>query len=249
MGRRPVSILERFDTALAESAIELPEPELMPERLARACAAALAVDGAGVSLFFASSRRLPLGASDEASAVAERLQFTVGEGPCLSAHATGRPIAADEATIHASWPIFYVELMARTAIRGIVSLPLEEELRGFGALDLFLAAPGDVGSVDLVDALAVVHEVVSVFQASGRRASRRADGPAWLDARSAERRSLVWQAMGFVNAGLEVTSSDALALLRAHAYSEGMDLDEIAAQLLDRQLPLDLLALDPDASR
>jgi hypothetical protein len=239
-----VSILERFSVALAASAVDLPDPELVPERLARASARVLPVDGAGLSLFFASNRRLPLGSSDEQAAVAERLQFTVGEGPCLSSHAAGRPIAADETTIRLRWPAFYEELCARTSIRGIISLPLEDELRGFGALDLYLRAPGDVRGVSLADALEVVSEVVAVFQATNRRASPQGDGPAWLDAPSAERRSLVWQAMGFVNAGLGITSCDALELLRAHAYGEGIDLDELAARVLDREIPLELLSLD-----
>lgn len=242
-----MSILERFSVALAASAVELPGPELVPERLARAAAQVLPVDGAGLSLFFTSGRRLPLGASDDESAVAERLQFTVGEGPCLSAHAAGRPITADEATIRLRWPAFYEELSARTAIRGVISLPMEDEFRGFGAVDLYLAAPGDVRAVSLADALDVVAEVAAVFRATNRRASPRADGPAWLDAPSAERRSLVWQAMGFVNAGLGICSADALELLRAHAYGEGMDLDEVAARVVARELPLEELSLDSDA--
>jgi hypothetical protein len=222
---------------------------LVPERLAKAAAVVLPVDGGGISLFFASDRRLPLGASDEQSAEAERLQFTVGEGPCLSAHASGRPIVADEAMIESRWPVFYDDLVTRTSIRGIISLPLEDEFRGFGALDLYLVPPHDVRSVPLFDSLTVGREVVATFQATNRRASPRADGPAWLDAPAAERRSLVWQAMGFVNAGLGVTSVDALAILRGHAYSEGMDLDEVAARVLDRDVSLQLLAHDTDPSR
>ena len=243
-----MSILERFSLALAASAVELPGPALLPERLARAAAAALPVDGAGVSLFFSSSRRLPLGSSDAEAALAERLQFTVGEGPCLSAHATGRPVAADEATIRFTWPLFYTELRARTAVRGIISLPLEDELHGFGALDLYLTEPGDVRSVALADALDVSREIVTVFRATDRRASPRGDGPAWLDAPSAERRSLVWQAMGFLNAGLGIQSPDALELLRAHAFAEGIDLEDLAARVLDREVPLEALATGSDAS-
>jgi hypothetical protein len=243
-----VSILERFKVALAASAGELPGAELVPERLAKAAAAVLPVDGSGISLFFASDRRLPLGASDEQAAEAERLQFTVGEGPCLSAHASGQPVLADEATIHSRWPAFYDGLVTRTSIRAIIALPLEDEFRGFGALDLYLIPPRGVGSLTLFDALTVAREVVTVFQANNRQASPKGDGPAWLDAPAAERRSLVWQAMGFLNAGLGVTSPDALAMLRAYAYSEGMDLDELASQLLDRKLPLELLALDADTS-
>ncbi|SHN58620.1 ANTAR domain-containing protein [Geodermatophilus obscurus] len=241
----PMTIAERFAVAVARSASDLPGVELLPERLARACAEVLPVDGAGISLFFASDRRLPLGASDDQAAVTERLQFTVGEGPCLTAHASGRPVVAQEAEIGSRWPAFYDELVTRTAVRDIISLPLVDETRGFGALDLYLVPPNDVRAVALSDALAVASEVVSVFSRAGR-ADRDREGPAWLDAPAAERRSLVWQAMGFVNAGLEISSDDALALLRAHAYSEGLQLDDLAVQVLSREIPLERLGFDRD---
>jgi hypothetical protein len=239
-----MTIAERFAVAVARSAPDLPGPELLPERLARACAEVLPVDGAGISLFFASDRRLPLGASDDQAAVAERLQFTVSEGPCLDAHASGRPVVTQETDIRSRWPAFHDELVTRTAVRDIISLPLVDETRGFGALDLYLVPPSDVRAVALADALAVASEVVAVFHAGG--ADRGREGPAWLDAPAAERRSLVWQAMGFVNAGLEVSSDDALALLRAHAYSAGLEIDDLAAQVLSRQVPLEHLGFDRD---
>jgi hypothetical protein len=244
-----VDTIELFRVALAASAADLPGAELVPERLARAAAAVLPVDGAGISLFFASDRRLPLGASDDQSAEAERLQFTVGEGPCLSAHATGRPVIADQAVLRSRWPAFYDSLVTRTSIRGIISLPLEDEFRGFGALDLYVAPPRDVRAVTLCDALTVAAEVVGTFWATRGQASIQADGPAWLDAPAAERRARVWQAMGFVNAGLGVTSPDALALLRGYAYGEGMDLDDLADRVLDRGVSLQLLASGADPPR
>lgn len=149
-----MTVLEQFTMAVAASAMDLPGSELLPERLARASAQVLPVDGAGISLFF-SDRRLPLGASDDDSAVAERLQFTVGEGPCLSAHAEEQPIVADEGTIARRWPAFHDELVTRTSILGIISLPLHGDLAGFGALDLYVAPPSDIAAVTLVDALAV----------------------------------------------------------------------------------------------
>src|SRR3954465_839019 len=102
-----MSLVEDLRIALTASAVDLPGPELLPERLARACARVLPVDGAGISLFFASDRRLPLGASAPASAEAERPQFTVGEGPCLSSHATGDIVIADEETMRSTWPAYY----------------------------------------------------------------------------------------------------------------------------------------------
>lgn len=239
-----MTISERFAAALAASAFDLPAPELLPERLAWACAQVLPVDGAGISVFFTADRRLPLGASGRSAAVAERLQFTVGEGPCLSAHAVGRLVLADEATIASRWPGFYGDLVARTPVRGIISLPLVDDLQqGFGALDLYLVPPHDITAVDLWEAREVTRAVVSTFLAASRP-SRSADGPAWLDAPTAAQRSLVWQAMGFLNAGLGVTSKDALALLRAHAYSQGRDLDDLAARVLTHDVPLRDLGLD-----
>ena len=242
-----MTLTENFHVALSASALDLPGPELLPERLAQACARVLPVDGAGISLFFASDRRLPLGASDRESAEAERLQFTAGEGPCLTSHATGEPVLADEATLRSRWPAYYDALVGRTAIRGTISLPLRDELRGVGALDLYVVPPHDIGSLSLQDALTVTGEVVTVLQSQGDQLRGRSEGPAWLDAPAAERRSMVWQAIGFVNAGLGVPSPDALALLRARAYADGSSLDELAEQVLTRQVPVEVLSLDSDS--
>ena len=244
-----MTLTEEFRIALASSAVDLPGPELLPERLARACARVLPVDGAGISLIFASDRRLPLGASDPVAAEAERLQFTVGEGPCLTSYATGDIVIADEATLQARWPGYYDPLVTGTPIRGTISLPLRDELRGIGALDLYVVPPRDVGSLTLRDALVISEQVAAVLVEQSRQDRAFSDGPAWLDAPAAERRSTVWQAIGFVNSGLGIPSPDALALLRAHAYAEGLSLEDLAALVLSRQVPVAELSLDADTSR
>jgi hypothetical protein len=245
-----MTLIEAFHTAVAASAAELPGSELLPERLARAVAKVLPVDGAGISLFFSSDRRLPLGASDPASAEAERLQFTVGEGPCLTSHATGDIVIADAATMRTRWPGYYDTLVIHTPIRGTISLPLRDELRGIGALDLYVVPPREVGSLGLADALTVRAQVAAVLQAQSRQdRESAAGGPAWLDAPAAERRSTVWQAIGFVNSALGIESPDALALLRAHAYADGESLDDLAARVISRQVPVEALALDSDSPR
>ena len=243
-----MSITEQFTDAVAAAAGELPGLELLPERLARACAQVLPVDGAGISLFFAADRRLPLGASDPTSAVAERLQFTVGEGPCLSSHAEGHVIVADEDDIRTRWPAFHDDLVSRTPIRSVVSLPLDDEFSELGVLDLYLVPPHDPGRLDLALGRAVAGEVTAALRATNGRTSVDADGPAWLDAPAAGRRSLVWQAIGFVNTGLGVRSPDALAMLRAHAYGEGLTLDDLAARVVDRDVPLERLAIGADTA-
>ena len=227
---------------------DLPGPELLPVRLSRAVAELLPVDGAGLSVFFAADRRLPLGGSDPTSDTAERLQFTVGEGPCLTAHAEGRPLVADERELRSRWPSFYDSLAARTPIRGIVSLPLDGGMAGVGALDLYLEAAHDVRGVSLADALAVTSAVSDTFTAAMAAEPHTEDGPAWLDAPGAGRRSRVWQAIGFVSVGLDLSGPDSLALLRAHAYGTDDDLDALSAAVLERRVALAELAPDTEAA-
>jgi hypothetical protein len=217
---------------------DLPGPELLPVRLARACAELLPVAGAGLSVFFAPDRRLPLGGSDPIADTAERLQFTVGEGPCLTAHGTGQPVVADEDALRERWPAFHDALVARTPIRGIISLPLHGALHDIGALDLYLQPPGQVRDLGLADALAVTTALSDCFAAAMDSEPRTESGPSWLDAPAAGRRAMVWQAVGFVSTGLEMQSTDALAVLRAHAFVHGLDLDDVAGSVLERRLSL-----------
>jgi hypothetical protein len=49
-----------------------------------------------------------------------------------------------------------------------------------------------------------------------------------------------------VNGGLHVPSPDALALLRARAFASGHSVDELAAQLVSGEVPVERLSLDAD---
>jgi hypothetical protein len=238
-----VTIAQDFVAAVHADEEELPGPELLPERLARACVAVLPVDGAGMSLFFAEDRRLPLGASDATAAMAERLQFTVGEGPCLTARATGQPVVADEEELFRSWPAFADALAARTPIRGVIGLPLQDPLQDVGAVDLYLQSPAQVRDVGLADALAVLSALTLRFAQAMAEEPHAESGPAWLDAPPAGRRAQVWQALGMINAGLELRTPDAMSLMRAYAYGHDAVLDEVADAIVQRRLSLSELFL------
>ena len=120
-----MTIAERFASALAEvTHPALAGPELLPVRLARACARTLSVEDASLSLVDASQQRIPLGASSAVAEVAERLQFTVGAGPCMTAQEVQEPVFAEL-------------LFGATPFRAIVALPLQPALAGAGAIDLY----------------------------------------------------------------------------------------------------------------
>jgi hypothetical protein len=243
-----MTLLDDFHAALASASGELPRPELLAEGLARACVQVLPVDGAGISLLIAD-RRMPLGASDPVAAEAERLQFTVGEGPCLTAHAEQGPVVADEAAIRSRWPGYHDALVTRTPIREVVSLPLRGALAGIGALDLYVTPPRTVGALGLADALIISSEVTTCLRIQDELLRYRSDGPAWLDAPAAGRRSAVWRAVSLLHSSLGVGIPEALALLRARAYADDSTLDDLAEQVLSRDVSAAELALDPDTTR
>jgi hypothetical protein len=240
---RSVSIAGRFEQALTSvTEAGLDGPELLPTRLARAIARMLPVDGAGISLSGPGGQRIPLGASSEAAAVAERLQFTVGAGPCMTAQEAREPVFALHGDLQRRWPVFADLLAERTPYCAVVALPLREAISGLGAVDFYFRREDAVPELDVFEALAVGDLVTSALSDTAVWSDwEPARGPEWLHGPTANRRATVWEAMGVVALALEQDSATALALLRAAAYAAGSSVDDVAADVLDGRLKPDEL--------
>jgi hypothetical protein len=223
-----------------------PGPELLPTRLSRACLAVLPVDGVGLSLF-ENEFRVPMGASDDVAALAERLQFTLGEGPCLDAAHERRMQVADQDQLAERWPLYSHELFNRTPFRGIAAVPLALSPDTFAALDLFVADSARLPEVSLTDVTTLSEEIVDALilaQALSPPPSEDTvedSEPVWLRSPATRGRTLVWVAMGMMMTEFDLVAPDALALLRSYAYSNDTDLDEVAADLAHGKLELSAL--------
>jgi hypothetical protein len=233
-----LTIAERFTAALEGAADPgLAGPELLPVRLMRACAQTLPVDGAGLSVEDSSGRRLPLGASSDHAATAERLQFTVGTGPCLAAHRAMEPVFAMAADLHRRWLPFADLLTSRTPYRGVVALPLPLSLAGSIAIDLYFTDDADVPRLPVFEALSVGGLVTSALSEAAVWSDwEPADGPGWLRSPAARRRAVVWEAIGRLGVTHGTDSRGALDLLRGIAYAAGRPVDDVAADLLSGRL-------------
>ena len=144
-------LLDTFTTAWRAEATTLGQ-DVLPSVLARACTHVLSFDAAGLSLMSGPGARVPLGASSEDAAVAERLQFTVGEGPCFSAMHTGRPVVVTEEDFAQQWPALAEQHFTRTPFRGGLSLPLRVGGSRIGVLDLYLHRSRPLDGSDIIDA-------------------------------------------------------------------------------------------------
>ncbi len=217
-------------------------PELLPVRLSRACVRVLAVDGASLSLFTHTDLRVPIGASDDDATYAERLQFTLGQGPCFQAQSRGEMVFGREGVLSRSWPQYHQELLAHTPFRGVLSLPLDQGLQGMGALDLYFRDDERMSTVDVGDVRAVAATVTSLLTDMPHDRGE-GEGPDWLRSSAVDSRAQVWVAMGMVNTEMRLSSADALAVLRAYSFARNRTVDDTAADLSHRRMSVgDLLA-------
>lgn len=232
-----MTIAERFQDAWTEvGSTGDAGPELLPVRLARACLRVIPASGAGISVM--NGLRVPIGASDHASALAERVQSTTGEGPCLLAHSSRRPVLATEKVIAQTWPAFHGELVRQTPFRSAASVPLSIGSANLGELDFYYERPDDVTGLSLRDAGLVADQVsTALARAPSVVSSFGVREPYWLSGPKAQDRMLVWQAIGRTSVALSLDADDALSLLRAHAFATDRDLDQVAADIVSGEVP------------
>jgi len=235
-----VELGERFRAAVeAALAASGGEVRLLPQLIATACVEVLPVAGAGISI--TDDIRVPLGSSDALAACAERLQTTLGEGPCLVAAGLPRAVAASWGAMAERWPMFAHELVDSTPYRSVASLPLPSPAGApLGAIDLYSTQAEAVS----LAVLSAAHDSVARPSAAlllGKAANCLTEStlvPLWLSGEAAQGRLTVWTAVGMLLAHTALDNTDALALLRAFAYAEGVSLDAAAASLVSREIDL-----------
>lgn len=221
-------------------------PELLPSRLAAACASALSVDGAGLSLI-SQGFRVPLGASTALSAVAERLQFTTGEGPCLHALREQTEIRASQDDTARRWPLFYDEFVRRTPYRSVASVPLRITPILRGAVDLYFVDPVGALGADLGDADTVALHMANMLRQDPSPLVPSLEipdtvVPAWSYSPAARQRFRTWIAAGVIMAHYEMAAAEALDRLRAYTFSQEQDIDQVTEALIDGTLRPEMLA-------
>jgi hypothetical protein len=165
------------------------------------------------------------------------LQFSLGEGPCLDAHRRGSPVLVpDLGSARDRWPAF-APAATELGVRAEFSLPLQLGASGLGTLDLSRDEPGLLDDDEFADALAaadIATDVLLNVQGSDGTA-----GLVRLLQAAGEDRLVVHQASGVLSVLLDVTTSDALARLRAHAFRTGRPINEIATDVVNRRVMFD----------
>lgn len=206
------------------------------QRVCRDAARALSASGVGASVMAADGVHGMATASDPATARIEELQFTVGEGPCVDAFATSRPVLVPDLADGAMrrWPI-YTPAVHDAGIRAVFAFPLQIGAARLGVLDVFRTLPGPLTREELGTALTFADRAVTALLDGQEHATTAQAG---LD-EAIEHRAELFQAQGMVMVQLGIPIAEALVRIRAHAYAENRPLNDVAADVVARRLRFD----------
>jgi ANTAR domain/GAF domain len=208
----------------------------LARRICQACVDGLDVDGAAISLLTARASRQTLWATDPIAELLEDLQFTLNEGACMEAAATGNPVLVPDlqhGAEAARWPIFAAAVAEQSPVRALFALPLQWGAVNLGVLDLYRVVPGGLSSPQWRDALAAVD--TAALMMLGQRTDPGEDRGGWLD-EAVGHRAEIHQATGMVLVQLGISATDALARLRAHAFVHQRLLIDVARDVVTRRL-------------
>lgn len=206
------------------------------QRLCRAAAGALSVSGVGVGLIADDGVQMMLAASTAPMERIEQLQFSLGEGPCLDAYSTRRPVLVPDLQEAGAtpWPV-YAQAAGDHGVRGVFAFPLQVGGARLGALDVYRDTAGSLSRESLALALTFAEVATeTILDAQSEPGSR---DQVLHDA--GDYRYQVFQAQGMVMIQLGVTLADAMARIRAHAYAQDRQLSDVAEDIIAGKLVLE----------
>lgn len=221
-------LLARLASGLARGAAAgLP----LPDRLCHAAASTLGCDGGAITIAYTHVERVTLCATDDTARLLEETQDVVGQGPGPDAFTTGTYARFDLLDVDGPdprWPLLESDTLTALAPLVVHALPMGEGgERVLGVLTLH--QHGTDREIDLDAALIVSRVVAAALLADGPSMQEAGHGP-WSE------RAEVHQATGMVVAQLGLPEEDALALLRAHAYSHDQSVGTTARAVVTRRL-------------
>jgi hypothetical protein len=172
-------------------------------------------------------------ATDPITERIEELQLLLGEGPCVDALSTRRPVLVGELGDAATsrWPL-YCSAAHGDGVRAMFAFPLQVGAAQLGVLDVFRTQVGTLSAGELVRAFGFAeHAVNALIEDRGDGAAgAMVDG---LD-EAVEHQAALFEAQGMVMVQLGVSLVEALARMRAYAFAENRRLSEVAVDIVAR---------------
>jgi len=191
-------------------------------------------DFASVTLVHADGTVETVAASHPVVESADALQYTLHEGPCLTAAENNGVYVIEDTSTDARWPQWGPGVAA-LGLRSVLSIHLFTDVQALGALNLY-AQDLRTFSRDDVDIARVV-----AAHASVALARFRIEHNLWS---AVDARHLIGQAQGILMERYRLTPEKAFAVLRRQSQQHNIKLHEVAGTLVrGGQLPDEAHAL------
>jgi len=208
-----------------------PDGSSLPSALVQQCAGALPVKGVGLALMTERGPAGTVAATDGSALTLEDLQFTLGEGPCVDASQSGRPVLQPDlaATAPRLWPAFAAGALG-AGVAAVFAFPLRVGAIRVGVLDLYRESPGTLSPGDLREALSFADAATLLLLYLQTRATGDEFSAAAVTL--LDDRAEVHQATGIVSVQARVGLAEALVMLRARAYAEQRPVADVARDVV-----------------
>jgi len=190
--------------------------------------------GAGASLLRPKvGQRVELAATDPTFQRLDEIQFTLWEGPGPEAFDHGLPVVGDVRTDGRRWPLLTAEVGQKgLVVQSQAAVPLVYGVTTIGLLGAY-RSDGDAFSDTDVQLLTAYSRAIAATVV------QRSEGGEIDTARDDD--ETVSAATGMLMSYWGISETEAVARLRAHAFSAGVTLTELADALCRRRLPLSRL--------
>jgi GAF domain len=196
-----------------------------------ASASVVRLVGAGVVLVSGGRTLGNVCASNALAEAIEEVQYTLGEGPCMDAFSSKTPVLApDLASPELNRWSGFCEGALGLGVRAAFGFPLLVGRICIGALNLYHDRVGELTDDQYADAVTVAHVVAR--RVLGWQSEADKGTLAWQLEQVPAHRAVIHQASGMISVQAAVAVDDGLDLLRAHAFSEGRALSQVAKEVV-----------------
>lgn len=178
--------------------------------------------GASVTLVRADGGVETTASSGGVVEVADGLQYSLDEGPCLRAAETGGTYLIVDTGSDSRWPR-WGPAVAELGLNSVLSIHLFTDARVLGALNLYYESKDDFAD----DEIEVARVVAA--HASVALAKLRSERDLW---RAIDSRHLIGQAQGMLMERFELSSEKSFSVLRRYSQQHNIKLHEVAGELI-----------------
>lgn len=189
---------------------------------------AAAVMGRGISAGVTLSRNggpVSVALSDAESRRYDDVQYTLGEGPCLTSLRTGEPVHIEDLSTDEHFPR-YREAALPLGVRAVFSLPLDGGNHAVGALNLYSRHPGAFGDREQAEARRFAREASRALSLAIRLIEQIEQNDQLRTALAS--RAVIDQAIGVIMGQNRCSAEEAFDVLRESSQHRNVKLRVVA---------------------